>query len=110
MLGLRIQVHLKIADSVAAVRQERDRLVHLHSLRFEHLEQTTFGLDIVAIYKSEAFRRFAPPGTYSYPRSPRTILPLATAGLLHGHNHRRFQRSAVRPDPEADPSLAGSHQ
>src|SRR5260221_905935 len=50
MLGLRIQVQLEIAD---------DRLVHLHSLRFEHLEQTTFGLGVVAIYKSEAFRRFA---------------------------------------------------
>jgi hypothetical protein len=33
MLGLQIQVHLEIADSVAAVRQERDRLVHLHSPR-----------------------------------------------------------------------------
>jgi hypothetical protein len=54
MLGLRIQVQLEIADSVAAVRQERDRLVHLHSLRFEHLEQTPFGLGIVAIYKSES--------------------------------------------------------
>src|SRR3984893_12477610 len=59
MLGLRIQVHLKIADSVAAVRQESDFLVHLHSLRFEHLEQTAFGFSVVAIYKSEAFRRFA---------------------------------------------------
>src|SRR5271165_6009879 len=47
MLGLWIQVHLKIADNVAAVRQERDRLVHLHSLRFEHLEQAPFGLGIV---------------------------------------------------------------
>jgi hypothetical protein len=37
---------LEIADSVAAVRQEGDRLVHLHSLRFEHLEQTAFGLDL----------------------------------------------------------------
>ena len=34
-------------------------LVHLHSLRFEHLEQTAFGLGVVAIYKAEAFRRFA---------------------------------------------------
>src|ERR1700730_6698680 len=29
-----------------------------HSLRFEHLEQTAFGLGVVAIYKAEAFRRF----------------------------------------------------
>src|SRR4029077_6322728 len=48
MLGLWVQIHLENADRVAAVRQERDRLVHLHSLGFEHLEQTAFGLVVVA--------------------------------------------------------------
>ena len=82
MLGLWIQVHLEIADSVAAVRQEGDRLVHLHSLRFEHLEQTAFGLGVVAIYQMRSISKLRRPGTYSYPRSPQTIFWLATAGLL----------------------------
>ncbi len=42
MLGLRVQVHLEIADRIAAIRQERNRLVHLHPLRFKHHEQTAF--------------------------------------------------------------------
>src|SRR6266436_3363241 len=50
---------INLVGAIFGNRQERDRLVHLHSLRFEHLEQTTFGLGIVAIYKSEAFRRSA---------------------------------------------------
>jgi len=55
MLGLRVQVHLEIADRIAAIRQERNRLVHLHPLRFKHLEPTALGL----------FREVSPAGCRS---------------------------------------------
>src|SRR5260221_1009636 len=67
MLGLRVQVHLEIADRIAAIGQECNRLVHLHPLRFKHLEQTAFRLGVVVIHKSKALRRSALLGhTFTY--------------------------------------------
>src|SRR5260221_7409759 len=67
MLGLRVQVHLEIADRIAPTKQEPNRLVHLHPLRFKHLEQTAFRLGVVAIHKSKALRRSALLGdTFTY--------------------------------------------
>src|SRR6202022_552464 len=59
VLSLGIQIQLHVAYVLAAVGEEIDLLVGLHALGLKQLEQATLGLGIVAIYKSEAFRRFA---------------------------------------------------
>jgi hypothetical protein len=54
MLGQRAQIQLQVTHVVAAVREERDGLVHLEPLRFEQFGQPTLGFGVVARHKAKA--------------------------------------------------------
>src|SRR5262245_31238907 len=54
MLSERAQIQLQFAHGLAAVREKRDRLTHLQSLRLEQLGQPTLGFSVVAGHKVKA--------------------------------------------------------
>ena len=54
VFSLRIQIQLDVAHVLAAVGEEIDLLVGLHTLRLKQLEQAAFGLFIVGLYPGKA--------------------------------------------------------
>ena len=57
VLRLRVKFFLKIANGVAAIREEGHLLVSLHSLRFEQVEEAALGLLIDTMHQSKALAR-----------------------------------------------------
>src|SRR5215510_5274462 len=49
MLGLWVEVELKVAYGIAAIREKRDLLIELVALGLEHLEQPAFGFLIIGL-------------------------------------------------------------
>ena len=54
VLGLRVQVELKVPHGIATIGEKRDLLVPLMPLRLEHLEQAPFRLRIQGLHESKA--------------------------------------------------------
>jgi len=53
MLGAGVEVEGQVADVLAAVGDEGDGLVGLHTLAFEHLEEAPFGFGVVGLHEAE---------------------------------------------------------
>ena len=55
MLGMWVQIALKIPHRVAAIREKGDLLIELVALRLEHLEEPPFGLLVKGLHDGKAF-------------------------------------------------------
>jgi hypothetical protein len=56
VLGLGIEIELKITNRIAAVAQKSHLLIHLHALGLQHFEQPSLGLGIAAPHEGKALR------------------------------------------------------
>lgn len=56
VLGVGTHAHLQVANGVAAVGEKRDALIHLQSLRSEHVVKTALRFGIEAADEPEALR------------------------------------------------------
>jgi hypothetical protein len=55
VFGLRVEVELEVARRITAIRQKRDLLIELVTLRLEHFEEPTFGLLVIGLDEGKAF-------------------------------------------------------
>src|SRR4029453_18204227 len=57
MKGLGTHLHLELPKRVVAIREKRDRLVHLEVLRVQYLVETAFRLGVQFLHKPKALER-----------------------------------------------------
>jgi hypothetical protein len=89
VLGLRVQAYRQLTDRLAAVRQERNRLVALQALGVEPFDQAPLGLGVVTAHETEALGRLVLGGE---PLAHDDLKPpFGSGGLILGVNVNAIQ-------------------
>src|SRR5262245_65983771 len=103
MKGLGTHLHLKLPQRVVAIREKRDRLVHLEVLRVQHLVETALRLGVQCLQKPKALERGRLVLFFTLVKTPDTLAnnelefmllvkPIAHVSPIHPHFQSTLSR------------------
>src|SRR5262249_9865996 len=108
MKGLGTHLQLELPKRVVAIREKRDRLVHLDVLRVQHLVETALRLGVQGLHKPKALERGRFVLFFTLVKTPDTLAhndlefmllvkPIAHVGPINAHFERTLSRGQQAP-------------
>src|SRR5262249_45253367 len=108
MRGLGTHLQLELPKRVVAIREKRDRLVHLEVLRVQHLVETALRLGVQGLHKPKALERGRFALFLTHVTTPDTLAnydlefvllvqPMAHVAPINAHFERTLSRGQQVP-------------
>src|SRR5215475_7537456 len=108
MRGLGTHLQLELPKRVVAIREKRDRLVHLELFRVQHLVETALRLGVQGLHKPKALERGRFVLCFTLVQTPDTlanndlefmflVTPMAHVAPINAHFERTLSRRQQVP-------------